>query len=50
MRDVYGIAAFRSRQQVMHFEDALRREGIPVGVITTPGQWRWAAGYQSALI
>jgi len=36
MRDVYGIAAFRSRQQVLRFEDALRREGIPAGVMTTP--------------
>lgn len=36
MREVYGIAAFRSRQQVLHFEDALRREGLNVGVITTP--------------
>ncbi|MBQ8506118.1 MAG: DUF3343 domain-containing protein [Clostridia bacterium] len=36
MREVYGIAAFRSRQQVMHFEDALRREGLNVGVVTTP--------------
>jgi len=36
MRDVYGVAAFRSRQQVLRFEDALRREGIPSGVVTTP--------------
>lgn len=36
MRDVYGIAAFRSRQQVLRFEDALRREGIAAGVVTTP--------------
>ena len=36
MRDVFGIAAFRSRQQVLRFEDALRREGIPSGVMTTP--------------
>lgn len=36
MRDVYGIAAFRSRQQVLRFEDVLRREGIPSGVVTTP--------------
>lgn len=36
MRDVYGIAAFRSRQQVLRFEDALHREGIPAGVMTTP--------------
>ena len=36
MRDVYGIAAFRSRQQVLRFEDALRRDGIASGIITTP--------------
>lgn len=36
MRDVYGIAAFRSRQQVLRFEDALRREGVSAGVMTTP--------------
>lgn len=36
MRDVYGIAAFRSRQQVLHFEDTLRREGLHAGVVTTP--------------
>lgn len=32
----YGIAAFRSRQQVMKFEQALRREGLNVHVISTP--------------
>lgn len=36
MREVYGIASFRSRQQVLHFEDSLRREGLNVGVVTTP--------------
>jgi len=36
MEDVYGIAAFRSRQQVLRFEDVLHREGIPCGVVTTP--------------
>ena len=36
MREVYGIAAFRSRQQVLYFEDALRRAGLPVAVMTTP--------------
>ncbi len=34
--DEYGIAAFRSRQQVMKFEEALRREGLKVRVISTP--------------
>ncbi len=36
MQDIYGIAAFRSRQQVLRFEDALRREGVQAGVVTTP--------------
>lgn len=34
--EVFGIASFRSRQQVMKFEAALRRSGIRVEVITTP--------------
>ena len=34
--DEYGIAAFRSRQQVMRFEEALRREGLKVQIISTP--------------
>ena len=36
MMDVYGVAAFRSRQQVLRFEAALNRQGIPARVITTP--------------
>ena len=36
MQEVYGIAAFRSRQQVLMMESALRREGLKVSVITTP--------------
>ena len=36
MQDIYGIAAFRSRQQVLRFEDALRREGVQTNVVTTP--------------
>ena len=36
MRDIYGIAAFRSRQQVLRFEDALHREGLAASVMTTP--------------
>lgn len=34
--DEYGVAAFRSRQQVMRFEETLRREGLVVRVISTP--------------
>ena len=36
MQEVYGVAAFRSRQQVLRFEQVLRREGIPVRVVSTP--------------
>ena len=36
MRDVYGVAAFRSRQQVLRFEVALRQRGVPTQVVTTP--------------
>ena len=36
MQEVFGIASFRSRQQVLKFEGALRRAGIRVEVITTP--------------
>lgn len=36
MRDVYGVAAFRSRQQVLRFEDALRQRGVPAQVVSTP--------------
>ena len=32
----FGIAAFRSRTQVLRLEDALRRAGIDAGVISTP--------------
>ena len=36
MQDTYGVAAFRSRQQVMWYEAALRRRGVPARVISTP--------------
>ena len=36
MQDVYGVAAFRSRSQVLAFEAVLRREGIPVQIVSTP--------------
>lgn len=36
MQEVYGIAAFRSRQQVLLLENLLRREGVGAGIITTP--------------
>ena len=34
--EVFGIASFRSRQQVLKFEGALRRGGVRAEVITTP--------------
>ena len=36
MQDAYGVAAFRSRQQVLWFEQALRARGVPVSVVSTP--------------
>lgn len=36
MQESFGIASFRSRQQVLKFETALRREGVRASVITTP--------------
>ena len=36
MQEAYGVAAFRSRQQVLWFEAALRRRGVPTEVISTP--------------
>ena len=36
MQEIYGVAAFRSRSQVFMFEGALRREGIPVRIVSTP--------------
>ncbi len=34
--DQSGIAAFRSRQQVMRFDSALRRAGIRSDIVSTP--------------
>lgn len=36
MDEVFGIAAFRSRQQVINFEGAMRRAGIRGSIISTP--------------
>ena len=36
MQEFFGIAAFRSRQQVLRFEAALNRQGVPARVVTTP--------------
>ena len=38
MNPSFGIAAFRSRTQVLRMEDALRRAGLSAGVISTPRQ------------
>lgn len=44
MGENFGIAAFRSRQQVMRFEDALRRSGINAGIVTTPREVAMGCG------
>ena len=36
MNQSFGIAAFRSRTQVLRMEDALRSAGLPAGVVSTP--------------
>ena len=36
MQTSYGVAAFRSRQQVLRTNELLRRQGISSGVISTP--------------
>ncbi len=36
MQDTFGIGAFRSRQQVMRFDSALRRAGVRTELVSTP--------------
>ena len=36
MDQSYGVAAYRSRQQVMKINDLLRRNGINASVVSTP--------------
>lgn len=36
MEEKFGMASFRSRQQVMNFERDLRRSGVKASIITTP--------------
>ena len=36
MEENFGLAAFRSRQQVMNFERDLRRSGVRAAIISTP--------------
>ena len=44
MQASFGIASFRSRTQVLRMEDALRRAGLPVGVISTPREVAMGCG------
>ena len=36
MEEAFGVAAFRSRTQVLRMESALRRSGVNVQVVSTP--------------
>ena len=44
MSTSFGIAAFRSRTQVLRMEDALRRAGLATGVISTPREVAMGCG------
>ena len=44
MPSSFGLAAFRSRTQVLHFEEALRRAGLASGVISTPREVSMGCG------
>ena len=44
MQASFGIAAFRSRTQVLRLEDALRRAGLSAGVISTPREVAMGCG------
>ena len=44
MNTSFGIAAFRSRTQVLRLEAALRRAGIDAGVISTPREVAMGCG------
>ena len=44
MQSTFGIAAFRSRTQVLRLEDALRRTGLDAGVISTPREVAMGCG------
>ena len=49
--EIFGVASFRSRQQVLQMEAALRRmRAFPVSVVTTPRDVsRWDAGCRCGL-
>ena len=36
MQEQYGLAAYRSRTQVLELEERLRRMGVPARTVTTP--------------
>ena len=36
MQERYGLAAYRSRTQVLRLEEQLRRMGVPAQAVTTP--------------
>ena len=40
----FAIASFRSRTQVLRFEDALRRAGLAAGVVSTPREVAMGCG------
>ena len=44
MHEIYGVAAFRSRQQVLLLEAALRREGIWSRIVSTPREVSMGCG------
>ena len=44
MPSSFGLAAFRSRTQVLRFEDALRRAGLASGVVSTPREVAMGCG------
>ena len=44
MNQSFGIAAFRSRTHVLRMEDALRRAGLPAGVVSTPREVAMGCG------
>lgn len=44
MPSSFGLAAFRSRTQVLRFEDALRRAGLASGIVSTPREVAMGCG------
>ena len=36
MQSAYGVAAFRSRQQVLRTNELLRKQGVNASVVSTP--------------